>query len=489
MGKESKLEGTEAESQELLVDEGDESPPEVGTAATAEEGKANKAKAKKDKKANKKKVQAKSTTEFEGNTTDAALLSASRLTHVPDGKLHPDDALGYVYHICLHFISMSLIAIFCYIWFVFLETMEDPWERTSITVMKKAVQRAIAEQLPLSNYSYLPPEDRLYWPPPNLTFYEKQFVDPELWNYTFEDVIAQSNFTEYDEIRASYALGHCVLVRHDLFYMHMALLGIFCALIVDRCFAAAQRLWVIVRLPKDSHFGWDGYEDTEYATDHDASTHVEDEKIMHYSLRNWDPDDNDIDHMPWPLKIISIVFIILPDILFTLFAFWTGAKLFATRMGNPVKLIKSALKVSFLLKFPNKYYEYFASHNMRVMMLGGEFWIPKTKVEQDDEDAAKQAAEDEEEPNHEPGFMDHWGAWLSCVTKIILGYAMAALLMMSVWGYVYDFRNLCKRYELGLQEGVGWGWGSGLDSYWESEGWSSFRDQTNRSNFLETIFW
>jgi len=436
--------------------------------ADAAAGKKAKEKHKKDKKDDKGKVTAKHKSEFSDTTADAALLSASRLAHVFEGELKPDDALGYLYHIALHFVSTAFSFFFAYQWFIFLENIEDPLETSSINLMEEELQRAmINDSLPLSNYTYT---GWTNWslPPINTT--------------------GQTNWTEWDEIKASYTLGHCIAIRHDLFYPHMALLGIFCALIVDMLLKLAHRLYVIIALPAQSHFKWEGYETLDEK--HNEDEEKEPEK-MHYSMRNWNPDDNDVDHMRIPLKIISIVLIIIPDLLFTLVAFWTGAKLFATRMGNPVKLIKSALKVSFLLKFPSQYYEFFASYNMKVYGRGGEFWIPNTVDEEKEEEDKKK--EEEEDPN--PTWHDYWGAWGSSVFKIVAGYALAAILMLSVWGQVYEFRNKCKAYESWLKVGPandvgGWGWGKGIDSYWASEGWPDvLRNSITSENILSTLLW
>lgn len=327
---------------------------------------------------------AKSKQSYDGETTDAAMVSASRLAHMCS-LLSLDDILGYIYQIALHIITMVLAFFFAWIWFKDLEAQQDPFERASVNFMIETLDFSEMQGLALSN------------------------------------ITTAANFSKANATAAQYTLGHCGNILNNFFWLHILFLGVFMGMVVERLFKLAHRIYVIVLLPVDPFKKWEGYESFDTEGEHDDFT---------YTMRNWNGDHNKTDHMRLAVKIFTIPFIILPDVLFTLVAMYTGVKLLSVSSGTPYKLAKGALKATFLLKFPKLYYTYFTSHNMKIYLVGGEYWIPQTKAEAKADKLLKQKeqeGEDEDPEPEKPGGWDMWYSWGSFIVTVVLGFGLSFL--------------------------------------------------------------
>jgi len=121
-------------------------------------------------------------------------------------------------------------------------------------------------------------------------------------------------------------------------------------------------------------------------------------------------------------KIFITVFALIPSIFLNLYTGVMGAKLIALT-GDLGKLVKTALKLKFLLKIPESIFDGYASGNLKNYIDGTSYVVPAPK-----------------------GEIDIWGKWLSTATKLVLAWALAVSVYYGGFHGVYEFRKLCSSY-------------------------------------------
>jgi len=311
----------------------------------------------------------------------------------------------------LHFIALTLSFVFAWIWFQDLEKRQDPVERASVNFMIEVLGFSEMQGVALSNIT------------------TDHFLSANI----------SANFSKANATAAKYTLGNCGRVSSNFFWLHILFLSVFMGTVIQRMFKLIHRFYVLANLPVDDFHKWEGYEALgETAEQKDEFT---------YSMRNWNGDHNKVDHMNVIMKIVTSVFIIIPDILFTVCAMYTGVKLFSVSAGSPYALAKQALKAAFLLKFPKLYYTIFTSHNMKIYLVNGEYWIPKTKEEVDEDKEQEEEEKDLEDSEKLTGW-DMWYSWGSFFVIIILGFGLSIL-----WVYIKEapkneLEAACNAYRL-----------------------------------------
>jgi len=383
---------------------------------------------------------------YDGDTTDAAVVAAARLTHMFSGYLKVDDILGYMYQIFLHIAALSISFAFAYIWLLDLERRQDPWERASVNFMTGVLVNFTtgANGVALSN-------------------------------------ITEGNntsFSKADATAATYTLAHCGLVLNNFKMLHIFLLSIFMGTVITRTFKIINRVYILVVLPTQGYHHWEGYE-----TPADGE---EEKDELHYSMRNWSEtkegvQHSKIDHMVVIMKILTFLFIIIPDLLFTVCAMYTGVKVLGVSVGSPYKLAKQALKASFLFKFPKLYYTVFTAHNMKIYLVGGEYWIPKTQEEIDEE---KERDKDLDRDGQEDlDAWDMWYSWGSFFAKVILGFSLSILWIYIKEAPKNDLEEACKVYRA-----------SNAHQAWENNIWTPTEfpnapNEINATNIMQKIFY
>jgi len=307
------------------------------------------------------------------NTVDAAIVSLAQL----EWSQGWNSRMGFIVPILLHVGSQTIQFVVLYYYYMFsLEALEDKFENAQFNMISTSINTAIATNTPLSKLTAIVAK-----------------------NNTLGYPAGGSNMAFYGAVHKM-----CGLETSDLLINGLALV-LFTGSVINDVHDIFSKLYLMVQLESDG----DGPDETDEDGDMD---------ITKPGAKNL------ITSMAVPLKLVAVVFILLPHLLCHTCIAFAGSKLISYGT-SPFTVIKAFLKIYFISKFDVELYKALTSDNFLKYVKVSKWSIVKEKP---------------------GGLVDLWGTAFSTLVKVTIAVVWAYLCLYVVFTNLNEYRVECDAY-------------------------------------------
>lgn len=307
------------------------------------------------------------------NTLDAAIVSLAQL----EWSMKWNSRMGLVVPILLHVASQTIQFVVLYYFYMFsLESLEDPFENKQFNFMNASIHAAMATNTPLSKLTpALIAQNATIWP------------------------AGHSNMKFYTTVHKI-----CGIDTSNLLINGLALF-LFAGSVLRDMHGIFGSLYVLLNLESDG--------EGPALADDDG-----DIDITKPGAKNL------ITTMATPMKVVAVVFILLPHLLCHVAIAIAGSKYISLGTA-PFTVLKAMLKIWFIAKFDAELYKGLTADNFTKFMKVTKYSIKKEKP---------------------GGLVELWSSYFGTVVKIFIAVMWAWLCLFVIFKNLTHYRDACDGY-------------------------------------------